>query len=236
MIFRLINSSFIPYCILISLGLFYFGFYHLVDKYSYDPLAYEATVHLLAQDIDESIINFEQLILECGAKGYPFRKASEKKYSSISRFYKALLNDESGNKFEKLLSVANYLDEDFEKNYKLDNFVGIDNIDLNVLYRIMMYKYGTPNNGCGVITPFKIHSEYNEEQEVYVSRIVYPIHSGRFKVIYRGHAYQLNEGKLKLPLSKEDFDNGYANIIIMDRVTLEEISRRLELPNYAFEV
>lgn len=239
MVLKIINSVVIPYLILIGLGCIYVHVDSLCEDASYqqgdhDREVYASSVNLLSKEMEAAVLHTEQYIYESMVKEYPYNRKSNETYLSISKFYYSLIQDRTDDNFQKLFSVASYLDEDFESRYDVDNITGIDSIDIDILYHTLIHRYGYRSRGCGVFEPINVHSEYNKEKELYVSRLVKPISYNRFKIIYHDTAYQLKSNLLKLNFVQSDIERGTASIKVRDRITGEEKVIQLELSNYAF--
>ncbi len=233
MIMKFVNSSVIPYCLLFCLGISYFHIENLLSNDSYNSKSYDVTVKFLSDEMQKAIMRREQYIHESRVVGYPHKKSMDEEYLAISNFYASIKQEDTDNGFVKLKSVSNYLNIRIHKDNSSGYEVGIDNVDLDILYSELLSRYGY--RGCGPFQRYSVRSEYRKAHLGYITKLVTPLHHSRFKLIYQDTAYQLHRNKLQLLLSQEDIERGYANIVIRDRVTLEEMPYKLEISTYAFK-
>lgn len=221
---------------LVCLGLMYFELDRRLDLFTWDKESLIVASDLYSNELSESIVSIENLLFQQKRSRNVENSDRYAMQERISFFYSYLRDENSDDLYSRLKDGIKVTDSDFHRSMDPDDDIGIDDIDFKYLYRNYISKFIRTTGCFAGMRDFYPKTTFNDSIGMYITKIIYPYHSSRFLMIYRGHAYSIDDFKVQVHFSAEDIDRGYANVIIRDLITYDEIEHKIVIPSYAFKV
>ena len=228
--------SVFPYWMLVCLGLMYFALDRRLDEFTWDKETLLVASDMYSAELSESIIQIEEILLQQKQSRKDKNNGRYEKLDRIRLFYNYLLEENSIGRYSRLVDGIRVTNFDFNRLYNSNNSIGVEEIDFKILYRNYISRY-IRSQGCfAEMRKFQPRITFNDSIGMYITKMVHPYHSSRFLMIYRGHAYTIKDFKVQVSFSAQDVDRGFANVIVRDLITHEEIPHKINILGYAFNV
>jgi len=231
-ILKLIDSIRISYLLLFLLAIAFISVDFYCDRNELNSALNSELQSSYSDYMSARINDLESKIFE-DRLGPVRKKGLFDDYLKISKFYYDVKNSDSNNSNQRMRDAMNVLGVSKGLNKK-EQIIGVDFLDRDELYFDYLSTQSFSRNGCGPGFLYEIYSNYDIDKKVYFTRLVKTVNPRQFVLTYRNIGYQMSEEPINLNFSKDDVDNGYADVTIRDRSNGNEFQHRLVINKYAF--
>ena len=231
-----LKSTSVSYILLLSFGIMFIVTDKYLDQFELNEGLYDQTIELFEDHLDQSIGSVEDQLISYKAIKGVLKKEKYDKQEKISDFYQRLKLTADPHSSHKLSAAIEVVQPKFKRYFNDEvGFTGLNVVDAKSLYLTYMQSLVIDSRGCWD-RPYRIVSSFDQQSKVYHTHLVKDILQSNFVLIYDDVAYGLHEGNIFIRFSEEDIIQGFAKVILRDKMTLEEKEVEVEIPRYAFRV